>query len=274
MLDPPLHVLNDNNRIVHHDADRQHQPKQREVVEAEAEGRHEGEGAHDRHWHRDQRDERRPPVLQKEQHHEGDQENRIAERLEHLCLRLLNEGRGVVDDPRLEPLGKPLSQRLQLLAHRLRGRDRIRSRQLVDVHTHARLAIEPADLIVELGPQLHPGHIPQPHDHSRHIAVFRRHLFDDHLAKLICRHQPPHGRERDLKGLPLRRRLLADVACGDLVVLGFDRRADVTRREAHRRHLHRVEPDPHAVVTLPDEVDVANTLHPQQLVADLDGGVV
>ena len=46
------------------------------------------------------------------------------------------------------------------------------------------------------------------------------------------------------------------------------------RREADSRHLYRVEPDPHAVVTLPDEVDVANTFHQQQLVADLDGGVV
>ena len=274
VLDPAFNVLNHDDRVVDHDSDRQYQAEEREVVEAEAERRHEHERADDRHGYRDQRDQRGPPVLQEQKHDQGHEQDRVAERLEHLSLRLLDEGRRVVDDLRPEPLGKPLAERRQLCPHGLGGLDRVRPGQLVNVHTHARLTVEPADLIVKLGAELDPRDVSQPHDHAGDIAGFCVGLLDDHVAELTGRDQPAHRRERNLEGLAAGGRLLADAARRHLEVLVFQRHADVAGRQADRRHLLRVEPDPHAVVPLPDEIDVADALEPEQFVADLDRGVV
>ena len=62
---PPLDILHHNNRIVHHNADRQHQAEQRQVVQAEPHARHNGKCPDDGHRHRHQRNHRRTPVLQK-----------------------------------------------------------------------------------------------------------------------------------------------------------------------------------------------------------------
>ena len=51
--DIALDVLDDDDGVVDHDADRQHQPEQRQVVEREAECRHEEERADERHRHGD-----------------------------------------------------------------------------------------------------------------------------------------------------------------------------------------------------------------------------
>ena len=274
MLDPAFDVFHHHDRVVDDNADREHQAEEREIVEAEAQGCHECEGADDRDGHRDQGDERGSPVLQKQHHNQRDEDDRVAERLEHLGLRLLDKGRGVVDDLREQPPGKPLAERCEFRPHGRRRADRVGPGQLVDVHPHARLPVEPADLVVLLGAELDPGDIAEPHDHACQIGRLGHGLLDDHIAKLGGRHQAADGRERNLEGLVVGGRLLADAAGGDLEVLVFKRRADVFGRQGHRGHLFRVQPDPHAVVPLSDEIDVADALHPQQLVADLNRRVV
>ena len=57
-----LDVLDHHDRVVDHDADRQHQPEQRQSVLIEAQRQQEGEGADDRHRHGQQRDDGRAPV--------------------------------------------------------------------------------------------------------------------------------------------------------------------------------------------------------------------
>ena len=68
LLDPALDVLDDDDRVVDHDADRQHQPEQRQVVQREPEQPHDRERADQRHRDRQQRDDRRPPALQEHEH--------------------------------------------------------------------------------------------------------------------------------------------------------------------------------------------------------------
>ena len=58
VLDVVLDRLDDHDGVVDHDADGQHQAEQRQVVEAETQGGHHGEGADDGHRHGDQRDDR------------------------------------------------------------------------------------------------------------------------------------------------------------------------------------------------------------------------
>ena len=72
--DVALDVLDHDDGVVDHDADGQHQAEQRQGVEREAERRHDGEGADQRHRDRDQRDDGGAPVLQEDEHDDDDQE--------------------------------------------------------------------------------------------------------------------------------------------------------------------------------------------------------
>ena len=76
LLDVMLDGLDDDDGVVDDDADGQHQAEQRQVVELKPSDGHDGEGADDGHRHGDQRDEGRPPVLQEQQHDDGDQDDR------------------------------------------------------------------------------------------------------------------------------------------------------------------------------------------------------
>ena len=116
-----LDRLDDHDRIINHDADGQHQPEERQVVERETERGHHRERAHDRHRHRNQGNQRRPPVLQEQEHHERDQDHGVAQGLEHLAHRLGDERGRVVDDRVVQPVGEPLLELLHLVLDELRG---------------------------------------------------------------------------------------------------------------------------------------------------------
>ncbi len=82
LLEPAFDVLDDDDRVVHHDPDRQHQPEQRDVVEAEnpiaamtakvptmATGTATSGIEH------------RSPVLKEGEHHQPDQHHRLEQGL-------------------------------------------------------------------------------------------------------------------------------------------------------------------------------------------------
>ena len=90
VLDVPLDVLDDDDRVVHHDADREHQAEQRQHVDREAEQPQHGERADDRHRHRDQRDQRRAPGLQEQHHHDDHEQDGLEQRLDDRVDRVLD----------------------------------------------------------------------------------------------------------------------------------------------------------------------------------------
>ena len=108
--DVALDVLHHDDGVVDHDADRQHQAEQRKVVEREAEHRHDEEGADERHRNGDQRNDRRAPGLQKQDHHQHHQNDRLADGLDHRVDRLLDEFGRVVDDGVLDAGREALRQ--------------------------------------------------------------------------------------------------------------------------------------------------------------------
>ena len=93
-----LDVLQHDDGVVHHDADREHHAEQRQRVDRVAEQEQAGEGADQRHRHRGERDQRRAPVLQEQEHHQEHQHHRLDQRLHHFADRHLDEARGVVGD--------------------------------------------------------------------------------------------------------------------------------------------------------------------------------
>ena len=103
-----LDVLQHHDGVVHHDADGEHHAEERERVDRVAEREQPGEGAEQRHRHRGERDQRRAPVLQEEEHHQEDQHHRLAERDHHLADRDLDEARGVVHRLLREARGEAL----------------------------------------------------------------------------------------------------------------------------------------------------------------------
>ena len=119
-LQVPLDVLDHHDRVIHDDADREHEAEQREIVEREAQRRQHGERADERHGNRDQRDDRRAPVLQEHDHDEHDQQHGLEDGLLHRGDRLLDELRRVVADLALEPGGKALAQLVQRRLDRAR----------------------------------------------------------------------------------------------------------------------------------------------------------
>ena len=93
-----LDVLDDDDRIVDHDADGEHEAEEGEVVQREAEGAHHGEGADERDRDRHDRDDRGPPSLQEEDDDDDHEQDRLVDRLVHLVHRFGDELGRIVDD--------------------------------------------------------------------------------------------------------------------------------------------------------------------------------
>src|SRR5580704_11854401 len=95
--DVALHVLDHHDRVVDHDADGENQAEQRQIVEREPERRHEEERADERHRYRYDRNDGGTPGLQKQDDHEHDEDDRLADGLDHGVDRLLDELGRIVD---------------------------------------------------------------------------------------------------------------------------------------------------------------------------------
>ena len=138
LLDDPLDVLDHDDGIVDHDADREHQRQQRDRVGRIADRQHHGEGADDRHRHGDQRDERRPQLAEKQEHDERHEDDGLDQRANDLFDGRGHEHRGIEEHVVSEVFGETRRERVQGVANvpghvdRIgsRASDRCRSRRL------------------------------------------------------------------------------------------------------------------------------------------------
>jgi hypothetical protein len=73
---------------------------------------------------------------------------------------------------------------------------------------------------------------------------------------------------------PVKVRRTCKLAASDLQVLCADRGDDVAGRHAEIGNLVGVKPQPHRIIARAEDLDVANAVEPQQLVADLEQRVV
>ncbi len=135
-----LDILDHDDGVVDDDADRQHQPEQRQVVERIADRQKHREGADQRYRNGDHRNHRRAPALQEDDDDQHDQRNRFQQRVHHGVDRLRDELGRVVDDPVFEPRREGLRRGLHLGLDRCGRGERVRSRPLEDAEEHRRLA--------------------------------------------------------------------------------------------------------------------------------------
>ena len=76
-----------------------------------------------------------------------------------------------------------------------------------------------------------------------------------------------------LKG-PVGDRRRCKLAAGDLQVLGTNCGQHIARRHSQVRNPIRIEPQPHRIIARAENLDVANAVQSQQLVADLQQRIV
>ena len=79
-----LYGLDDDDGVIHHGADHEHEGEEGYEVEREAGHIHESESADKRHEDADKRDGRRAGALQEEQHDNDDEDYGLEERLDDL----------------------------------------------------------------------------------------------------------------------------------------------------------------------------------------------
>ncbi len=265
--DVALDILDHDDGVIDDDADGKHEAEQRQVVQREAERRHQEEGADQRHRNGDQRNDGGAPGLQEQHDHQNDQQDRLEDRLHHGVDRLLDELGRVVDDVVFEPLRKPLGRIRHGLADVLGGGERIRARALEYRDRDRRIEVEiGVRRIVEAG-ELGAADILEPHHRVRR-------LLDDDIGELLGIGEPAERLHRDLERARLLDRRLVEDARGDLDVLRLQRLGDVVRRHAERLQAGGIEPDPHRIVAAAEHDDRADAIDARQRVLDLQRGVV
>ena len=154
MLDVVHDRLDHDDRVVHHDADREHEAEHRQRVDREAEQREEDECADQRNRDREERNDRRSDVLQEDEDDERHEDQRLDERLQDFVDRGLDRRRRVVDDLVIHVGRKQRLGVLHGLVDRLGGLELVRAGQQIDGHRAAGLAVQPAEGVVVLRAEL------------------------------------------------------------------------------------------------------------------------
>ena len=93
-----MHRFDHHDRVVHHDADRQHQREERDQVDRDAEQQQEKEGPDQRYRNRQGRDQRGTPIPEEQKDHQRHQHEGLEQGVEHLLDRGLQEAGNVVAD--------------------------------------------------------------------------------------------------------------------------------------------------------------------------------
>ena len=263
-----LDRLDHDDGVIDHQADGQHQAEQGQGVDGEAEQGKEHERAHQRHRHGQQRNERGPPALEEQEHHQDDQHQGLEQGMLDLLDALGHRQGGVQADHVVEIRRKPL---LQVLHQRLGavGRlDRVGARHLVEGDQGAGFAVEPPFHAVGLGAEFDPGHVG--HAHHRAVRVGAQH----HPAEILGRLQPALGAHRVGELLARRHRLGAHLAGRVDRVLGVDRIDDLGDGDVEPGQPVRLDPHAHGVLAGAEDGHAGDARNPGHLVVDVDVAVV
>ena len=263
-----LDVLEHHDRVVDHDADREHHAEEGQRIDGEAERVHAGERADERNRHREAWNECRTPVAKekvddREDEHEGD-----AERLDHFLDRDPHEIRRVEGDFVLEALRKVRGDLLHARAHTIHRLERIRAGLQEDADWHRGFAVEECPQAVALGAELDARDILDAHDGTVRIAA------DDDVAELPGREEPAARRHRVGELDWLVERWRADAARRQLGILCTQGVSDVGRGKAERVQFLGIEPDAHCIGLRVEEPRAADARHALQFLDDVARGEV
>ena len=256
----PLDVLDHHDRVVDHDADRQHHAEQAELVDREAEHLHAEERAEQRDRDDQRRDQRGAQVLQEQQHHQEHQHHRLGQRLDHLVDRDAHEVGAVV---RREPL------------HALAGSSAAARAMRCFTAAATASAFSPGASCTAKPAAGWPFHFRSkpcaaPEISTRATSFRRTAAPPGSVRSRICSNcsgvlKRPSAETVAVNICVSRRRLAADLAGGELHVLPAHRRQHLAGRQAVGVQLVRIEPDMHRVLAA-EQLGVADAGHARDLV--------
>ena len=174
-----LHRLNDNNGIVHNSSDDEHQGKECQHVEREADGIDGSQRADERHHDGHGRNERRTEALQEDINHQNDQQQGFEKRLQDTGYRGIEEvflRLQVLDD---DARRQACTDVLHLAVNRHDYLVGVRPADLVYHDVHAGVSVRLTDEVVVLRAKFHLRHIADAQD----IACGQS--TNDHLLVLL-----------------------------------------------------------------------------------------
>src|ERR1700752_1591754 len=146
----PFHSLYDDDRVIHHQTDRQHQPEERESIDGKAEQREEHERSHKRNRYSQQRDQSRTPALKKKKNNDDYQDKRNQKSPDDFLDALSYRKSRIEGNGKIHVLGKTLFHLRHQFLDGGRCVDCVRSGQLVGCNNRSRLAIETSGYAVIL----------------------------------------------------------------------------------------------------------------------------
>ncbi len=242
LLDLCFDSFDHDDCVVHDQAHRQHQAQQRKCVDREADRREEHESAHKRDRDREHRDQRRAPVLQKDEDHQDHQADCLQQCL-HDLAGALGHGDGRVQSQTDFHVGRKVARELGHLGLRQsRSGERIGAWVLVKANDGRRRSVGIRLLSVGFRAELNPRDILQPHQTTVRVGA------NDDVPELLRIHQASlraHG-VSDLLAHWRRRtsnltRRIDDVLCRDRIL-------EICNRQLKFGENIRRDPNAHRIV--------------------------
>ena len=139
-----LHIFHHHNRIIHHNTDGENQTEQRQHVQREPEDQHESECPNQRNRYRYRRYQRCAPILQGEEHHQDDKEQRLEQGLIDFVDGLGNIFRHIEGEVIFQAFREVLADFLHGRLHFFSHFQRIGSRQHIDTQDGGILPVDTA----------------------------------------------------------------------------------------------------------------------------------
>ena len=266
-LDQKLHALDDDDAVVHHHADGEHEAEQRQDVDRVAHDRHEDEGRAQRNRNRQARNQRRAPVLEEDvahEHHEGEGDRQGGYDLADTAPDVIGR---VVGDGVIHIVGKFRLQALKFGNERIHRGNGVRARLLVDGEHDGRLVVEHTVKGVILFADFGARDVLQLDDAA--LVV----LAHDDFVELRGGLQTPAGKQRIGEHAILLSGRGADRAERSLDILLRDCGDDLLGIDAQCRQSLRIEPDAHREFR-PVDGHVAHAGHAKENRLDVAVGVV
>ena len=160
-----MHRLDHHDRVVHHDADRQHHREERDQVDRDAEQQQDKEGPDQRHRDRECRDQRGSQVPEEHVDHEGHQDERLEQGVQHLIDRGLQELGDVVGEFVVHPGGEGfLLDLLEFLLDRVDHLGGVGAGGLLEDDGRRGMPVDVRVDVEELRTQLHLADVLEPQD--------------------------------------------------------------------------------------------------------------
>ena len=262
-----LDVLDDDDGIVDDEADGKDHREECQCVDREVEHDERAERTNQGDRHREQRDDRRAPVLQEDEDDKDDEQQCLEERHEDLLDGRADVARGVKDGRHLHARRQRLLRFIKDLADftdRLHGVGITRE---LDAEADSRIAVELRDDGFRLGARLDLRDILE----ADELAVTVR--LDDDVAEFLRRRQAAFDLAGHLLFLAVVDRHGADRTGRGLDILLLDGSRDVGDRKAQFCELVWIEPDAHRVVGA-EYLDIADAVDALELIEQVDRRVV